>query len=802
MLYAVDQAPATVKIHFKIKVLMNSLVLGLVSAQAWAQTSAPATSLPEVTVKEAPSPVQKYQLPATTEGVTAGQIADTINVVNTEDALKYLPSLIVRKRNFGDQYAPLATRTSGLGQSARSLIYADGYLLSTLIGNNNGAASPRWALVAPEEIERIDVMYGPFSAAYPGNSMGAVVEITTRMPQKFEAGAKVTGASQNYSLYGTSNTYNSKQYSGILGNRTGKVSWWLSANHLDSQTQPVNIITAARPANPSGAGVPTTGAILDFNRLGQPIAIIGSGGLERKLQDTFKAKVAFDFTPEWRGTYTLGYFQSDANSKVDTFLRDAAGNRVYAGASLNIGGYNFTNITATSFSSSSGFYNTQQEHTAQSLSLKSNMQREWDWEAVVSHMRFGLDATRFPGYAAFAGTPASPSALPGAAAGGAGTMQALDGTGWYTLDVKGIWRPQGVGGAHQVSFGLHSDRYMLSNTTSATSDWMSGGPAGTIARSAGKTRTEALWIQDAWRFAPQFKLTLGGRHESWHAFDGMNYATTAATSSNVSQPGLSSSKFSPKASLAWDATRDWRLTASYGTAFRFPTVSELYQAVTVGPTVFTPNPNLRPERAYSGELAVERALDKGRLRVSLFQEDLADALIAQNSTIPGTTAIGSSIQNIDRVRSQGIELAADSSDVLIRGLDLSGSMTFVDSRIRSDPNFRNSANALTDVTDRYTPNIPRRKLTALATYRPNEHWTGTLGARYSSRVWATIDNTDVYPNTYQGFDQYFVVDARVRYQVHKLWSAALGVENLNNRKYFLFHPFPQRTIVAELKFAM
>jgi iron complex outermembrane receptor protein len=66
-------------------------------------------------------------------------------------------------------------------------------------------------------------------------------------------------------------------------------------------------------------------------------------------------------------------------------------------------------------------------------------------------------------------------------------------------------------------------------------------------------------------------------------------------------------------------------------------------------------------------------------------------------------------------------------------------------------------------------------------------------------VWATIDNTDIYPHTYQGFESFFVVDARVRYQLAKQWSAALGIDNLNNRKYFLFHPFPQRTVLAELR---
>ena len=39
-------------------------------------------------------------------------------------------------------------------------------------------------MVTPEEIERVDVMYGPFSAAYPGGSVGAVVDYQTRMPDK------------------------------------------------------------------------------------------------------------------------------------------------------------------------------------------------------------------------------------------------------------------------------------------------------------------------------------------------------------------------------------------------------------------------------------------------------------------------------------------------------------------------------------------------------------------------------------------------------------------------------------------
>jgi iron complex outermembrane receptor protein len=230
-------------------------------------------------------------------------------------------------------------------------------------------------------------------------------------------------------------------------------------------------------------------------------------------------------------------------------------------------------------------------------------------------------------------------------------------------------------------------------------------------------------------------------------------------------------------------------------------VTELYQATTVSGVIVTPNPNLRPEHAQSGELAIERTIEKGRLRLSLFQENLADALIAQNSTIPGDVLgrIASTTQNIDRIRSRGIELVGEKSDALIRGLDLFGSVTWVDSHIVSDPNFRNTAGVLTDVSGKYTPNIPRLKATAVATYRADDHWSGTLAARSSSRVWATVDNTDVYTHTYQGFDSYFVVDARVNYSFDRQTRLSVGIDNLNNKKYFLFHPFPQRTAFAELK---
>src|SRR6478672_11223061 len=211
----------------------------------------------------------EHNVPNTKVSVDSARLRATTNLRNTEDALRYFPSLFVRKRHIGDTQAPLATRTSGVGASARSLIYADGVLLSALIGNNNNFASPRWGMVSPEEIERVDVLYGPFSAAYPGNAIGAVVNITTRMPEKLEASATAATNVQRFNQYHSHGSFPAYQLAATVGDKAGPLSWFVSANHVDSKGQPLGFVTTTR----SPAGFP------DVNRNGQPVSVIGAGGL-------------------------------------------------------------------------------------------------------------------------------------------------------------------------------------------------------------------------------------------------------------------------------------------------------------------------------------------------------------------------------------------------------------------------------------------------------------------------------------------------------------------------------------------
>ena len=722
--------------------------------------------------------------PGTVESVTAAQVRDTVNAVTVEDALRYTPSLFVRQRNFGDDQDPIATRTSGVGSSARSLIYADGVLLSALVGNNNGVASPHWQLVAPDAVDRIDVLYGPFSAAYPGNSVGAVVEITTRAPTGPEASFEAQGAVQTFHKYADDITPGAARFAGGVGDRVGPFSFRLAYNHLSSDNQPLTYATANVPSGASATGTPATGYAPDASRLRAPIDVLGSTAIPHHEIDTVTGRLTYDLTPTLTVAYTFGLFRNDEDDTVNSYLRDAAGNTVYAGA-LNLGGRAVT-VASTVFSPN--VYRLEEDQLAQGLSLASHTGGAFDFEVI---------GTRFDTLKSRQRT--ATGALPAGFTGGPGYSISLDDTGWWTLDARGTWRSGGSdASAHVVTFGAHADDFKLSNPRYALADWIDGPAGATQTFSRGHTETQAVWAQDRWRVVTAVTATVGLRLERWRAYDGLNFvAPTAATPAELSavQPEIESFRASPKFTLAWEPAAGWTLKGSVGVADRFPTVQELYQSTTVGGVVLVPNPDLKAEHVLSSEVSGERVWASGRARVSLFSEDVGDALISQTGQIatgPNTFTAASFVQNVGHDRSRGVELVA-AQDVPGR-INLSGWLTYVDTRITRD--------SFAGAVGKQIPAVPRLRGAVVASWRPTDRVTATLAARYSDRSFGTIDNSDTYANTYQGFGAWFTADAHARFRVTDHVSVEAGINNLTDRRYFVFHPFPGRTYVADIKWTL
>ena len=156
----------------------------------------------------------------------------------------------------------------------------------------------------------------------------------------------------------------------------------------------------------------------------------------------------------------------------------------------------------------------------------------------------------------------------------------------------------------------------------------------------------------------------------------------------------------------------------------------------------------------------------------------------------------SRVQNVDRIRTRGLEGAFTVQALGLTGLDVTGSVTYADSTIVANQGFVAMAG---DTIGKQQPNIPKWRATLLAAYRWNAAWTSTAALRYSGQQFRTLNNSDVNGYAYMGVSPFTTVDVRARWQITSRLSAAFGIDNLNNDKYWNFHPYPQRSYTAELK---
>jgi len=94
----------------------------------------------------------------------------------------------------------------------------------------------------------------------------------------------------------------------------------------------------------------------------------------------------------------------------------------------------------------------------------------------------------------------------------------------------------------------------------------------------------------------------------------------------------------------------WRVTASFGTAFKAPTFNELYFPP-FGPFP-TSNPNLKPESSDTWEIGVAWRGEQTRIRFDMFTTDVDDLIALDNAFVP---------QNLASTRLRGAELGIDAT---------------------------------------------------------------------------------------------------------------------------------------------
>jgi iron complex outermembrane receptor protein len=647
--------------------------------------------------------------------------------------------------------------------------------------------------------------------------VGGVVLMKTHMPEKFEAHAKFDVFNENFKLYGTDENFTGVHGAATIGNKINDFSFWLSADHLDNHSHPTDFTPATPRKSTETASIAAnttnvTGAYFDYGIDGKPRVTTTSISADHTVKDDVTIKLGYDFTQTLHGTYTLNIWQNDSDKKSETYLMDLAGNKMYGTSSVATSPYRFFSINGNPYNVAAPYVSHgESEYVMHGLALKTDTGGIWDWEVNASYFNQSKDVVR---------QSTGNSGITSAEDASKGTITIGDGTGWRNFDLRGELRPEGnLKSKHQISLGFHTDTYTTKTDqyNLGAGNWQSSAIGTLNTNSRGETTTVAVYLQDVWQISPDLKLVIGVREEQWEATKGSNYANGA----NVSYKDKTVYAFSPKASLSYQATDDWALKASYGRGVRFPTVNELFKSVGITPigsttqltsaqilaagfpapynVPLTNNSGLKPETSDSWELTAERLLQNGVWRTSLFGEEKQDALISQTdiTTLPSYSF--STVINVDKVRTYGVETALQTSDMFINGLDLSGSAAYIHNRVVSDA-------ADSRLVGSQLPLIPVWRASLQGTYHVSNVLSYSLGWRYSGRQHSGMANPatqqypDPNPGVYGGRSNFSVFDAKVLYKFAKQWSASVGVDNITNEKYFTLYPYAQRTFFAGIKF--
>ncbi len=744
-----------------------------------AQGVATEAQLQSVQISSARAPLDP-NLPSSTASRTAEQLREQ-TIYNPEDIAVNLPSTTIRKRYFGDRNANVGGRSYGTLQPGRALVYLDGYLISNFLGRFD---APRWNMVNVEAIDRIDALYGPFSAIYPGNSIGTTLIVSERKPKGLEASASIKLNQQGFSEYGTSESLTSKQLSARIASRLDSGLWYsLGLQHQDSQGHPMGYANAVRGATAGAFAAPTasatrvSGILYDLDPQSRDRAIFGANSIDHSVQDTANLRLGYAISPTQEIEGRLSWWHDDSSVRASTYLRDALGNPVWGGV-VTDGVRQFT-LTPDAFAPSLR----DEVHRQLGVTWKTKYAKGWNASVVATDYRIISDAARQANLA-----------QPQADLGGAGSVTRRDGTGWNTFEVQTSYTPSAGdfgNGQHALVLGLHRNQYQLENVVNNASDWRS---TETTQNQSyyGKTTITALYAQDAWKLHPDWMLTTGLRFENFESLDGSQYFAGPPVAQS-SFPGRSLTALSPKLSLAWGATDDVVIKTSLGRGVRFPNVDELFNGTKTGSSITTSDPNLRPEVSDSLELSAEREWGKHWLRASLFRDDVTDTILRQtDATVTPTVT---RVSNVDKVLTQGIELVWQSRDVGIQGLNLGGSATWTDATVTA-----NAANPAQ--VGKQWLRIPPQRYTVQASYRPNAEWLFGASWRWASTMFNTELNIDNNPNTYGGTSSVNQLDLKAAWKFAKHWEWSAGINNVGNQPSWQGHTMPQRSVQTEVRYSL
>ena len=721
------------------------------------------------------------------------------NAQTVEEAIKFMPSLQIRQRFPGDPNGVMAIRGSDMFATGRNMVFVDGMPIHNFLqASFNGA--PRWSLVGPNEVETVDVVYGGFSAEYSGNSMGGVVNITTRMPQKREIYTESAIMIQPYN-----NPFGSDKQV-LLGNREfasygdkfkDRLSVLASYNRIENQSQPMSYLIDNTGLSTAPGGTAVTGGQFTPDTRGTPSIIYGDTGVEKHHSSLYKIKLGFDITPTLLASFTAAYeYRTSTGSPVNYLTSTSTGQPFFSPTSAGTlvasqDGQRF-DVLNRSFGRSEMIRETLQ--LGGGINGKIHSDSTWKINSNVS----SFDVLRDDRGNAFASIY-----QPGGLA--TGQLQNFNNYNWFNSDIKLSTNELFNNKKLSLLYGYHYDQYNLGFQQSAMTNYSAGiGAVDPTRSNTGRTSTHAGFGQAAYRFRPGWDITAGVRYEDWSA--------TSGVVGNTAVPDRNLTATSPKVSLGYESG-NWKYRYSFGRAHRFPVIAELFQSLSTPTQILTANASLRPENATQHNWSVDYLIPRGFIRASVFRDDIEDAIQSVKTINSGI--VTTAFQNIDKTSTTGVELIFQQNRVLKSKFDFAANGTWMNVQVDrhhaiidyTAPNHTSATPGPDsfDLSGKQIIRLPHYRANYFLTYHATNLWDLSLAGRFISDSFTDQDNKDYYNKVFGAVSGYHFMDFKTnyRFKIRDVVNSrvSVGINNLTGEQAWIVHPYPQRMFFAEVAFS-
>jgi catecholate siderophore receptor len=283
-------------------------------------------------------------------------------------------------------------------------------------------------------------------------------------------------------------------------------------------------------------------------------------------------------------------------------------------------------------------------------------------------------------------------------------------------------------------------------------------PVASSGANRGTTELFAGYIQDQISLSSMIDVIVGVRYE--------HLKTRVTDTRTVGFPVGQQREFtatdnlwSPRAGLIFKPVENASIYASYSRTF-LPRGGDQLTGLTLS------TQSLAPEKFQNYELGAKwDILPTFNVAAAVFQLDRSNVLALSDPNNPSSPTVP-----IGRQRTKGVELSATGN--ITRQLSMVGAYTYSDGTFLDDVSGTVKAGNI-------LPNMPKHAASLWTRFDPVEQFGAAVGILYQGKRYASTDNVVSMPG-------YTRVDAALYYNLTETVSAQVNVENLFNKRYFLF----------------